>query len=355
MKRRLFLVGGTLASLATACVWRSSVGPSQSFLSSFDPPLSEPDARSVDSANRLAARKELYIEHVEPAIRDADAANQDAAQRAVNTLWDTLNGYRRGIGPFCDELLSYSTRLGVLSRVPGDWWYNRDSIGPYVHAKFAHHLFTDAKIEADIQRAIQQFYEDENANRNSMIIRVKLAMSQSDFPELPNIDVQHLASKMSQQIEALSQEAGIKSSTNMILAELAGEGASMLAKYFLTQVTVRFANMAASSIAAAGGTSVASTTGGAGMGSMAGPLGTATGIAAGLVVGMIIDHWMSSHYRQHVCHQINGMIDVLLNEVVSGDSEGNEEHGFTSGLAGCCRALNMSYSNTFQTILLGPR
>jgi hypothetical protein len=347
MKRRFFLSAGSLTVLSTALSLsqRSGSRPNQSNLSDL---LSGDLTSSLIREKRLAEIQAFYHAQVDPAILAADLANQEAAQRAVNTLWDTLNGYRRGINPFCDELLSYSTRWGVVRRAPGDWWYSRDSIGPYVNAKFAKHLFTDAKLKSDIQRAVNQFYGEESANRNAMIVRVKAAISQADIPDLQTIDTNAFVATISDQIKAISKDAAVSSITQMILSELAGEAGFAAASFLMSQVVTRLAAMAGVSIAAAGGATVGTTMGGGGLGSMAGPLGTAAGLAAGLIVGMIVDGWMSSKYKRRIRDQINGMINVLVAEVISGSSQGS---GITPGLTGCCIALKQSYSKSFESIL----
>jgi hypothetical protein len=352
MKRRFFLSAGALSILSAAYSWRSNHRHAVSTGQTIEQLLTEANSNHSNSDQRLAELKQFYREQVAPAIQGADVANQDAAQRAVNTLWDAINGYRRGIDPFCNELLWYSTRWEVLSRAPGDWWYSRDSIGPYVNSKFAKHLFTDAKLKSDIQRSVNQFYSDESANRNAMIIQVKAAISQADFPELRSIDTDAFAANISNQIKAFSKDAALSSITQMFLSELAGEAGFAAATYLISQVVTRLAAMAGISIAAAGGATMGTTVGGGGFGSMAGPLGTAAGIAAGLVAGIIIDGWMSSSYKRRIKEQINGMINVLVSEVISGSSN---DSGFTPGLTGCCIALKESYSNSFESILLNQQ
>ena len=128
-------------------------------------------------AELRAERDAFFAADVEPSITEADKLNREAADRCVARLKDSFNGYRTGIKPFCEEINSWGTRLNVIRRMPSDWWYEKTDVSDYSQAMFAKHLFTDKKLAADIESALAQFRADVEANQNTLVTKIRAAIS----------------------------------------------------------------------------------------------------------------------------------------------------------------------------------
>ncbi len=104
-------------------------------------------------AELRAERDAFFKADVEPSIKEADKLNREAADRCVARLKESFDGYRSGIQPFCEEINTWGTRVGVIRRMPSDWWYEKTDVSDFIQAKFAKHLFTDRKLAEDIESA----------------------------------------------------------------------------------------------------------------------------------------------------------------------------------------------------------
>lgn len=297
-------------------------------------------------AELRAERDAFFTADVEPNIQESDKLNREAADRCIARLKDSFNGYRTGIKPFCKEINTWGTRLGVIRRTPGDWWYEKTNVSDYIHAKFAKHLFTDKTLVADIESATAQFRADVKANQNAMVTKIRAAISSNDLQCLPEIDYSEFASDLSSRLKAYSAQSAADSVVNGIVTEVASGVGGFAAEQLLAQLAIRLTAMTAAGTAAAGGATAGGAAAGGGTGALGGPLGVAAGLAVGLVIGGVIDWWMSSSFEAKMTEQLSGLIDELNKEVIAGDSG---RAGLRDGLRGSCDVLKNAYQNSLRT------
>jgi hypothetical protein len=309
-------------------------------------PTLPPEIVPKQSKAELRAERDLFFaSDVEPNIKEADRLNREAARRCVARLKDSFNGYRAGINPFCKEINTWGTRLGVIRRMPGDWWYEKSDVGNYIQAKFATHLFTDEKLKEDIGSALEQFRVDVEANQNNLVTSIRAAISSTDLPGLPEIDYAEFAKELSSRLTGYCTESAKDSVVNGIVIEVASGVGGYAAEQLLAQLVVRLTAMVGASTASAGGATAGAAAVGGGGGSFGGPLGTAAGIAVGVVIGGAIDWWMSSSFEATMTEQLNGLINELNKEVIAGN---DNRPGLQDGLRGSCDVICKAYQDSFR-------
>ena len=297
-------------------------------------------------AELRAEREAFFKADVEPSIKVADNLNREAADRCVVRLKESFNGYRTGIQPFCKEINTWGTRLGVIRRMPSDWWYEQTDVSDYIQAKFAKHLFTDKKLAEDIESALATFRADVEANQNTLVTSIRAAISTKDLPGLPDIDYADFAKDLSSRLTAYSAQSAKDSVVSGIVTEVASGVGGFAAEQLLAQLVVRLTAMVAASTATAGGATAGGAAVGGGGGSLGGPVGVAAGLAVGLVIGGAIDWWMSSSFEAKMTEQLNGLIDELNKEVISGDAN---RLGLRDGLRGSCDVIRQAYQDSLRT------
>jgi len=297
------------------------------------------------TAASRSARSAFFKADVEPSIKKADKLNREAADRCVARLKESFDGYRTGIQPLCKEINTWGTRLGVLRRMPGDWWYEKNDVSDYIQAKFAKHLFTDKKLAEDIKSALAQYRADVQANQASLITSIRAAISSTDLPSLPDIDYKEFSKDLSDRLTAYSAQSAKDSVVNGIVTEVASGVGGFVAEQLLAQLVVKLTAMTGASTATAGGATAGGAAVGGGGGSLGGPVGAAAGIAIGLVIGGVIDWWMSSNFEAKMTGQLNGLIDELSKEVIAGDAD---RPGLRDGLRGSCDLIRQAYQDSLR-------
>ncbi len=309
---------------------------------------SVPQAPEIPSSstNEQVERETFFKSNVEPSISAADKLNNEAAERCIRRLKDSFDGYQTGIGPFCKDVNSWGTRLGVISRMPGDWWNEKTEVATYVQEKFGKHLFTDKKLKEDIQGALAQFRFDVNANQNELVISIRAAISSRDLPTLPDLDFSQFASDLTSTLGAYSAETARNSVVNLLVTEIASGVGGMVAEQLLAQLITRLSTMAAASTATAGGATAGGAAAGGGTGALGGPIGVAAGFVVGLAVGGVIDSWMSSKFEARMTAQLNQLVDELSKQVITGDSN---HPGLSQALQETCELLERAYAESLRS------
>ncbi len=303
------------------------------------------------AAEFRAERDAFFTEDVDPCIVEADKLNREAADRCVARLRESFAGYRSGIAPFCEEINTWGTRLGVMRRMPSDWWYTQTNVGVFIQEKFARHLFTDAELMKDIEEALDQFRGDVGANQNAMVLKIRAAVSDQDLPNLPEIQYADFVKEVSARLQTYNSDAAEKSVASGIAIEVASGAGGFVGEYLLAQLIVKLTSMAAATTTGAGGATVGGATIGGGSGTfLGGPVGTAVGIAVGLVIGGVIDWWMSNQFEAQMTEQLNEMIDGLTNTVIAGD---DDRSGLRDGLRGSCDLMQQAYQSLLRDKIVG--
>lgn len=316
-----------------------------------DPPTIPAEILSEKSEEELRVeRDEFFRADVDPVIAAANDLNLRAAERCVIRLEESFDSYRNGIKPFCAEINTWGTRLGVMRRMPSDWWYEKTDVGDFIQEKFARHLFTDKTLEQDIEDALQQFRQDVASNQNAMVTQIRAAISAKDLPNLPEIEYGDFAKDMTTRLKGFNTESAGQSIFSGIAIEAVTGVAGYAGQYLLAQLVIKISSMAATTSTAAGGATVGGAAAGSGTGSLGGPIGTIAGFAVGLVIGGVIDWWMSNRFQAQMSGKLSGMIDELAATVITGDSN---RPGLRDGLRGACEHMQRAYVSSLRATIVG--
>lgn len=291
-------------------------------------------------------RARFYDETVEPQIVATDRLNREAADRCVARIVRLVDGYRRGVDPFVDDLTSISTRLGIVRRMPTDWWYQDQGVSSYVQEKFQSHLFSEEKLTSDIASVLTNFRAEVDANQRRMLTDVKAALTTSDLPRI-NLDAyEPFFAQVASDLQSYSTQQGATSVTNGITTLLVSEAGSFVAVSVVGSLLTRFtiagaATAAVGASATAGGTAV-----GAGGGSLVGPAGTAVGFVVGFGVGLAIDWYLTDQFRADLSTQMKGFLDSLQSTLLVGEPNQTDD-GLAAVLPSVCDDLRAAYRERF--------
>ena len=80
----------------------------------------------------------VFSESFEPILKAREEANRESRERCILRIRDQFAAYRQSIDPFTDDITSLWTRMGVLRRMPADWWNEDGRVDRYVSEKFQH-------------------------------------------------------------------------------------------------------------------------------------------------------------------------------------------------------------------------
>ncbi len=324
--------------------------------------LAEPD-RPVAAAE--VQRANFYDTEVEPLIIQTDELNREAADRCVARLRRVFAGYHAGVRPFVEDLTSISTRLGIVRRMPGNWWRKDNRIQAYVQDKFETHLFSEQKLLDDISSVLEGFRSDVDANQKHMLISVRAALGTSDLPDVNVEEYQPFFAAVSKQLQGYAAKQGTSSVMNALGVFIISEAGVFAARSVITGLLARFGTAAAVSAAAAGGATAGASAAGAGGGTLAGPVGTAVGFGVGLAVGLVIDWWMTEKFEAQMSRQMNLYLESLGDTILYGkpkrpQSQANlaasNQPGIVDALPVVCDRLKEAYRQRFyqQIVTRGP-
>jgi hypothetical protein len=294
-------------------------------------------------AERISTRARFFDEQVQPAIAAADKANREAAERCIQRLRDQFSKYRRGVEPLVEDLTSWGTRLGVVRRMPSDWWYESTNVQEFVTEKFQAHLFSEESLKQGIEGALATFRDDVRANSDKLLTEVKAAISRADLPETPSVEYSEFSSDVTKGLEQYSVKAGKDSVLSLVLTLLVSEIGERAAIQIVAAVGTRIAATAATASASAGGATAGGAVAGGAGGSSVGPVGTVVGAGVGLIVGVIIDWWISEYFEVKLSLQLQEMIDQIELSVIQGIGE---QPGLELALAETCDVLRDEYQQS---------
>ena len=334
-------------------------------------PVLVDDIPIVQPAERMVARASFFDNEVEPEIEKTDQRNREAAERCVRRLRGIVREYRYQVEPFVEDLTSISTRVGIISRMPGAWWSEDERVEDYVAVKFEKHLFSEKKLLADVTGVLEQFRSEVDANQKRMLVNVQACLDTADLPEVEVQEYETFYQSVARQLSDYSAEQGSASVYNALTVLVISEAGSYAAVTLVSGVLVRFGAMAATTAAAAGGATAGASATGAGGGSLAGPVGTAVGLGVGLVIGLVIDWWMTEQFEEEMEIQLKDYLASLERAILYGaerhagsaDSalgnagvedaggEGERDAGIRGGIADAlprvCSRLKAAYRERF--------
>lgn len=324
-------------------------------------PVEIPESPSVPTvevplqASRDTQRAAFYDEEVEPEIVRTDALNRQAADRCIVRLRDVINNYRDGVDPFVEDLTSLSTRLGIVKRVPGNWWNGDKRIESYIQEKFEAHLFSRDKLTGDIVGVLEDFKDEVEANQQRMLVNVRASLSTADLPEITIEDYRPFFDKVATQLNTYSTAQGTTSLYSALAILMASEVGSYTAITVVTGLLARFGSAAAATAAVGVGATAGATATGAGGGSFAGPVGTVVGLGVGLAVGLAIDWYMTEQFEAKMGVQmriyLSSLEETILHgadsDTATGQTVGEVRGGIVEALPVACDRLRDAYRERF--------
>ena len=275
------------------------------------PPMAEPEVQ----------RAAFYDAEVEPLIVATDTLNRQAAERCVRRLHLLFKGYRDGVEPFVEDLTSISTRLGIVRRMPGNWWRKDHRIERYVQEKFETHLFSDQRLLDDISLVLHQFRRDIDVNQKRMLIDVQAALDTADLPDVGIEEYEPFFQAVAKQLQDYATRQGTTSVMNALGVFIISEAGVFTARSVIAGLLARFGAAAAAGAAAGGTATAGGAAAGASGGTLGGPIGTAVGFGVGLAVGLVIDWWMTEKFEARMTAEMNQYIDSLRNAILYGQSQ----------------------------------
>lgn len=308
------------------------------------PPIPQPPPVEV---NRT---KEFYDSTLQPLVDENQRANLAAVERCLARIGDSFTKYRKGIKPFSDDITSMGTRFGILRRMPANWWYEDGRIQQYVQTKFETHIFGEKQLNDDLTLALTSLRDEIYANRSQLLASVKLAVSESDFPELAIPDYKAFDDQVNQLLVEFSSNRAKDSVYHGIATMVTSEVAVFVVNQIITRVVTAIGTSAAASAATAGGATAGGAAAGAGGGSLGGPVGTAIGLGVGLVVGILVDWWMTENFKATLESDLNKYLTDLHDGIIEGV---NGEPGLRDALQDFGTDYNKAQGLTFQRLLLG--
>ncbi|MEO1618814.1 MAG: hypothetical protein AAFV88_23385 [Planctomycetota bacterium] len=357
---RFAFLGALVIASSTMFVMRATRSPQR--VSGTEEADRNPAAVTLDEEVRKRfERARFFDEAIVPVIQATERENIAAAERCVARIHELLAGYHAGVNPFVGEMTSMRTRLGILKRMPGDWWKEDERVQRYVQDKFAKHLFTEEQLADDLSRVMLDLHHDIQANQNQMLVRVQVAMTSADLPDVTLAAADEFFAPISKQLTRYSADQGMASVENMLGAFVLGEAGAFAARSIIAGLLSRFAPSAALSVAAGTSATVGASATGAGGGSLAGPVGTVVGFGAGLVVGLVIDWWMTERFEAKLRQKMHVYLDDLGSALLHGSPSDEMDPSRPSGglvqaLPAVCDELEQAYRNRFfEQVVEGQR
>lgn len=292
----------------------------------------------------------FFEDQVEPVVAEFDKHNRQAADRCIAKIRNAFKKYRQGVDPFLEDITSLSTRFGIIRRMPGDWWHERNDVEAYIGEIFEEHLFSEAGLRKAIEDALAAYQDDIKANETKLRTSILAAVNTADRPGLPSVDFDELSAEVTRLIKDFATRSAVDSVTSLIIVEIASGAAGSAAGYLLTSITAQLATMVVTSAAAGGGAAATGAAAGGGGGSIVGPAGTVVGGVVGLILGLGIDWWMTENLKEKLGKELNGMIGQIEKAVIDGS---DERTGLTEMLDEACDALRAAYSNALRQRIVG--
>ncbi|HWB06227.1 MAG TPA: hypothetical protein VG796_24605 [Verrucomicrobiales bacterium] len=309
----LLLLGGAVSAFLQ--VWQTTQPDEAMLAARAEEKRREEVHRAVDAFLNDDARQLLD---------EAQKKDTAAVQRALDSLRACFKTYAGGIDEFTDALTGWGMRSKIIYRTTVETVERKKEhswTAGLVREKFAEHVMSDARLEADVMEIMKQFAFDLEATRNEMLVSLETRLSAAHLPatmrelhlkgfrEQTRGRIQELLGKLPGQ----SVTVGVGSITAGIFAE---EAVRQLIRTVIAQAAARIAGSAAVSGGAAAG---AVATGGAGGTAVAPGLGTAIGVTVGLVVGVAVDWWMTDKFKAKVSEQCRQFLTSTHVALITGD------------------------------------
>lgn len=297
-------------------------------------PTPPPINLSIAAPTRLS-KSAFYERDLLPMLEKAKKQNNVDADQAADRLHEDFDRFRAGVPRFADDLSSWGTRFGVLSRMTKDGWRNSwksktdpdsDEVKNYTLDKFETHIMSRSALQKSVDTAFGQFRDDVTASRNLLLREMKLALTTSDmqvdFPMPDFEDFQHdFDAFVATSVERQATES-VENALITFIASMAGSAAAEQVLVQMIRILTINVLVAGTEAAAAGGSSMASGGAlGAAAGWLGGPAGEVIGVGVGLAIGVIIDWWLTDRFKANLTQELTGYLNTLESEMIDGVTE----------------------------------
>ncbi len=320
---------------------------------SFPEPPATIDALTPEQRARIA-RASFYDTEVEPNIFATDLLNREAGDRALIRLQKNFDTYHAGVKTFVKDLTSVSTRLGIVRRLPGQWWASDERINEYIREKFEKYLFSEQRLMDDIAGVFNAFQSDVDANQRRMLVDIRAALSSADLPEVKLATYNDFFDAIANKLQNYSSDSATSSVYNAITVFIVSEAGGQIARTLILGLLARFGTSAAVSTVAATGATAGSATIGAGGGSVGGPVGAVVGFGVGLAVGLVIDWWMTEKFEAEMSSEMAAYLDSLEASILYGGNQNQTDEGLVGAMPVVCDRLLDAYRERFyKQIVIG--
>jgi hypothetical protein len=276
-----------------------------------------------DSGIDAAARRVFLEETATPLLSAAHARDMAAADRARQQISEHFARYAEGIPKFASSLTGWGMRFRILyrkgvetaKRKPEHSW-----TAALVQEKFAEHVVSDARLEADITETMKQFAFDLEASRNELAASLEAGLRGSPLhARLPASQLTAFRSDLVERMNALLAAMPTQSVTIGTGSLAAGIAAEESVRLLIRTVLAQGAARAATTAAAAGGaTATAAAAGAAGGTAVAPGVGTAIGIAGGFLAGAAVDWWMTDEFEDRISAQCRLFLEESKSALLTG-------------------------------------
>ena len=312
-------------------------------------PTNEPQLKSSLPEVRYEVKqkdiKKIYEKDLIPTIELANDRNEEARKRAIQTVREGFNRYRAGIPKFIEDLAGWGSKFTIISKMSQDMWNeywndegSHESV-QYIHEKFEEHIMASSEVDVLIKDSIVQFVNDLTANRNQMLVEMRIKLTADNVPvkvKLSESEWKLFLTNYEKQFDLKLESYGGDAVMYPILSLFAGE-----CLYFglknMAQTTTRvvapimatFGTWLAGSIATgcasvstfAGGSTVICSLGGGAGGSTTGPIGTAVGFIAGCAIGYVVDSFFEKRFEDKMTIELTIMLNQLEMLIINGHQD----------------------------------
>lgn len=268
-------------------------------------------------------RGEFYTESITPILDENKSANAKALQALKNEVHVQFEQYRKRVPAFTDDITSFSNKTKITweatKQMTSD---DKVKVQRHVTGKFEMHVVSAETMQKDLERILQAFRKDIEANKNRMLVDIDVAVKDDPRFSASGAKIpENFRDKIEVDIAAVSLQAGkdavVLSGMTFLVALATEEAVRHLVTAVLTRVSASLAGSMATTAALSGGAAAAGGAGGGGVGSLGGPAGVVIGLAAGITVGAIVDYVMTDRMEEKLNKECTTFLTTAETELTT--------------------------------------
>lgn len=294
-------------SMVTAAWWISSSAPE-----------TEVQIKAREEAEKLRQQEEqkkrraLLSQQLQYLVSNEEAANYVALIRAKDELENSFLRYSDRLPTFAEEVTSWKSRYKIAKSVIKDKLKKTEDLEALSASYFEEHVVSNNELAATIDEIVDQFKNDQTANKNRMLSEAAIRIRESDL----GIPEALLASN-----EFVEKITADKKKIAELIASTPLVSSLAIAGSILTEMAVQHAITV--SLSATGTTTGAA--GGTAAGTVTSPgVGTAVGFVVGAAAGFTVDHFMTKRMKEKIIRETQSTLDSIKASIWENPQEGLE-------------------------------